>query len=270
MARPRPSAGRAAYDPRPEASSLLRPAADVPGPRAPGLAGAGAAPPPHGRPVRTRLPVGEGLLEESMGHAICQGIKAYTLPSPSSRRSRGEGGPSRSEGSGGAFGRRALSCAHPTRPGFARPPSPLRGRERAPFARRATLFSLLAAKLRGGWPRPEGRGRVGPSDVELCPAPTPPHPAGLRPSTLPSAREGEGTGALRWIDRTSGARRQLRSSISLAIAARSSSRPRASRLEVASTTGKAAGRRTRAAAVCAIRSSRSGGLSWSSLVSTIW
>ncbi len=48
---------------------LARPAADVPGPRAPVLAGAGAAPPPHGRPVRTRLPVGEGHLEESTGES---------------------------------------------------------------------------------------------------------------------------------------------------------------------------------------------------------
>jgi len=75
-ARPRPSAGRAACNPRPEASSPPRPAADVPGPRAPVLAGAGAAPPPHGRPVRTRLPAGEGQSEESMREARCQGIKA--------------------------------------------------------------------------------------------------------------------------------------------------------------------------------------------------
>ena len=35
---------------------------------------AGAAPSPHARPVRTRLPCGEERGEESMGRGGCQGI----------------------------------------------------------------------------------------------------------------------------------------------------------------------------------------------------
>jgi hypothetical protein len=54
--------------------SAPAPAAGAPGPRAPGLAGAGAAPPPHGRPVRTRLPDGEGWHEGNMDKSGCQGI----------------------------------------------------------------------------------------------------------------------------------------------------------------------------------------------------
>ena len=57
-ARPRHSAGRAVIAPKAQARTpgLPRPAADVPGRKAPVLPAAGAAPPPHGRPVRTRLP----------------------------------------------------------------------------------------------------------------------------------------------------------------------------------------------------------------------
>ncbi len=48
------------------ARALADAATDAPGPTLPVMSAAGAAPPPHGRPVRTRLPTGKDAKEESM------------------------------------------------------------------------------------------------------------------------------------------------------------------------------------------------------------
>src|SRR5207244_9601601 len=116
----------------------------------------------------------------------------------------------------------------------------------------------------GGGEGGRERGRGG---VFSCPKPAPPPPPRLSPGIKPGYTGGGESAAHHFGPdfRIPASRYHVRSANSRATAARSSGTPAPVWAEVASTSGKAAGRLASAAAVAATRAESSAGCTWSAL-----